>query len=167
MHSRCVACGVVLATGDGPVHRYLDSAPACWALYGRVLEREYADPVYRGAHRLTVDAYAVQHPGRPSPQTARSAAVHLIRLCLVLEHGRSTAEAVAAIQAAAACRATYHWLEPPAARGARTIADVHGATTPAEHVARVTAWARDVWQAWARHHAQIRDWLPLAARRRA
>jgi hypothetical protein len=149
------------------VHRYLESSPACWAAYGLVLEREYSDPAWLAVHRLTVDAYAVQHPGRRSPQTIRSAAVHLIRLCLLLEHGRSSAEAVAAMQAAAARKHAYHWLEPPPDRGARTIADVQGAATPAEHAARVTAWARDAWQAWQPHHAQIRAWLPAAAGRRA
>jgi len=148
------------------VHRYLESSPACWAAYGEVLEREYADAAYRGVHRLTVDAYAVQHPGRPSPQTIRSAAVHLIRLCLILEHGVATEAAVAAMLAAAARKGAYHWLEPPAGRGARTVADVRRAATPAEHAARVRDWALDAWRAWAPHHAQVRAWLPAGSPRR-
>ena len=63
----------------------MESSPSCWAAYGEVLAREYNDPAFMAAHRLTVDAYAVQHPGRPSPQSIQSVALHLISLCLVLE----------------------------------------------------------------------------------
>jgi hypothetical protein len=163
MTLRCVGCGVELAEVDGPVHRYLESSPACWAAYGEVLERQYSDPAYDVVHGLTVDAYAVQHPGRRSPQTIQSAAVHLIRLRLILEVGVSTEAAIGAMQAAASRKGAYHWLEPPAERGARTIADVRAAPTPAEHAERVRAWALDAWRAWAAHHHQIRAWLPAVA----
>lgn len=167
MLSSCVGCGVELEAIEGPVHRYLESSPACWAAYGAVLEREYSDRAYGGVHRYTVDAYAVQHPGRRSPQTIQSAAVHLIRLCLMLEEGISATVAVAAIVAAAARKADYHWLEPPASRGTLTVAYARAAATPAEHQARVREWAECAWQAWAPHHAQVRAWLPAAPRRRA
>jgi hypothetical protein len=65
---------------EGPVHRYLESSPGCWRLYGEVLAREYSDLAFWAAHRLTVDSYAVQHPGRSSPQTIQSVCVHLLSL---------------------------------------------------------------------------------------
>lgn len=38
-------------------------------------------------HRLSVDCHAAQHPGKPSPQAIQSVGVHLVALCLTLEHG--------------------------------------------------------------------------------
>ena len=35
-------------------------------------------------HRLSVDTYAVQHPGVPERRSIQSVAVHLMCLCLVL-----------------------------------------------------------------------------------
>jgi hypothetical protein len=32
-------------------------------VYGEMLAREYGDPAYFRVHQLTVDTYAVQHPG--------------------------------------------------------------------------------------------------------
>ena len=59
----CPGCGLELPQRDGPVHPYIGASAACWSLYGEVLTREYGDASYRSAHRLTLDAYAVQHPG--------------------------------------------------------------------------------------------------------
>ena len=52
-----------------------------------MIAREYSEPALGDIHRLTVDAYAAQHPGRPSPQSMKSVGVHLIRLCLAVEQG--------------------------------------------------------------------------------
>jgi Family of unknown function (DUF5946) len=68
--SACIGCGVPAI--DGPTHRYMESSPGCWHAYGEVLAQEYSDEAFRAAHRLTSDTCAVQHPGRPSPQSIRS-----------------------------------------------------------------------------------------------
>src|SRR4051812_1460015 len=83
----CPGCGGMFPEMEGPIHRYMESSPACWATYGEVLALEYSNPAYAENYRFGVDAYAVQHPGRPSPQSIQSVAVHLIRLCLLLECG--------------------------------------------------------------------------------
>jgi hypothetical protein len=83
---------------DGPVHRYMESSPGCWAAFGEVLAREYSDFNYARMHRLTVDSYAVQHPGQPSPQSIQSVALHLISLSLVLQHAVPMHEATAVLQ---------------------------------------------------------------------
>jgi hypothetical protein len=159
MRTRCPGCGVELKHVEGPVHRYLESSAACWALYGEVLAREYSDPAYMRVHRLTVDAYAVQHPGQPSPQTIQSAALHLMSLCLVLEESASFEAATAAMQAAAGRKGMYRWLDPPADRGAIDVARVHAAATAGEHADIVRALANSAWEAWSVHHAEIRAWL--------
>jgi hypothetical protein len=155
----CTGCGAVLPREDGPTHRYLESSPACWRLYGEVLAREYSDARYHAIHRLTVDAYAVQHPGSESPQSTQSVALHLISLYLVLERGWSPDGATRALQRAAKRKKELWWLEPPVNRGAVTVADVHATSTPTDHVAEVHHWSRAAWRAWAAHHATVRVWV--------
>lgn len=154
----CVGCGALFPEGDGPVHRYMDSSPGCWAAFGEVLAREYGDPVYGKVHRLTVDAYAAQHSGRESPQTVQSVAVHLISLSLVLERGVDARRATSAIRAAASRKGAFRWLPPPSPPGDLTVADVVRARNAGEHVAAVEAWARTVWLAWSCHHDTVRAW---------
>src|ERR1700688_1721358 len=60
---RCIGCQAEFARIDGPTHEYVLSSPGCWAAYGEVLAREYRDYRLARLHRLTVDTYAVQHPG--------------------------------------------------------------------------------------------------------
>lgn len=138
----------------------MESSPACWALYGEVLAREYSDPAYFALHRFTVDAYAAQHPGQPSPQSIQSVAVHLIRLCLLLEQELSPERANAAMLASVTHKERHVWLTPPGSLGALTIKDVHRAKDVEEHLRLVRAWAKSVWEAWSTHHATIKSWLP-------
>ena len=138
----------------------MESSPGCWAAYGEVLAREYSDPAYAANYRLSVDAYAVQHPGRSSPQSIQSVALHLIRLCLLLERGLEMSWANDAMLEATESKKKFVWLDPPATRGKITVADVHATKSAQEHVTRVREWAESAWQAWAVHHAQIRKWLP-------
>ncbi len=155
----CVGCGGQFPEIDGPVHRYMESSPGCWAAFGEVLAREYSDPTYFGVHRLTVDAYAVQHPGSPSRQSIQSVGVHLIRLCLFLEHGLSAENANGAMLKAAKLKHTFVWLEPPVSLGQLTVADVVKARTAQAHKSAVRAWAQSAWDAWLPHHDIIRTWL--------
>lgn len=158
--SKCPGCGGLFEDIEGPTHRYLEASPGCWAAYGELLAREYSDAAYYGVHRLTVDAYAVQHPGHPSPQSIQSVAVHLISLCLVLERGVDVQRATQAMQAAIKGKSRFTWLTPPASLGAVTVADVRAATGIEEHRKQVQAWGASAWAAWSPHHATIRSWLP-------
>ncbi len=154
----CIGCGADVADIDGPTHRYLGASPGCWAAYGDVLAREYSDALYFRNHRLTVDAYSVQHPGRPSPQTVQSAAVHLLSLCIVLEEGLPPDRATALLQGFVRHKKQFRWLDPPANHGPVTVVDVRAAATADEHCTLVRYWAESAWQAWAPHHGVIRDW---------
>lgn len=158
--SACVGCGAMLPPAEGPVHRYMTASPACWAAYGAVLAREYSDRAYAKFHRLSVDAYAVQHPGSPCSESIQSVAVHLCRLCLILEGGASIERANDAMLAVHKVERQFRWLEPPRQRGELTVVDVLAAQTPDEHARQVERWARSVWEAWAIHHETIRSWLP-------
>jgi hypothetical protein len=155
----CPGCGGLFPEIDGPTHRYMESSPGCWAAFGAVLAREYSDPTYFEIHRLTVDAYAVQHPGHPSRQSIQSVGLHLIRLCLHFEQKLPPAKANEAIKAAARVKHIFTWLEPPPSLGSLTVADVVGQDTAETHKPTVRAWAMSAWQAWSMQHNIIRQWL--------
>ena len=129
----CIGCGAMFEDREGPTHRYMESSPGCWAVFGEVVAREYSDVSYSALHRLTVDTYAVQHPGRPSAQSIQSVALHLMSLCLVLERGVEPARATVFLQAAAEPKGRFDWLAPPASRGAVTVKDIHVAANASEH----------------------------------
>ncbi len=142
----------------GPTHEYMESSPGCWAAFGRVLAREYSDQRFHAIHRLTVDAYAVQHPGQPSRQSIQSVGVHLVRLCLFIEHNLDPKRANDAMLVAARNKASYHWLAPPAALGTITVADIDAASDIEQHIERVRAWAEQMWDVWSGHHTIVRAW---------
>jgi hypothetical protein len=146
---------------DGPLHPYLGASVACWTVYGEVLAKEYGEYHYPSVHRLTVDAYSVQHPGTPSRRSIQSVAVHLVSLHLVLERGFSSEKATAGIRRVLEHRKQFVWLDPPSPIGNLTILDVWECTDFAQHEMRVKCWAESVWQAWSPHHETVRRWARL------
>lgn len=162
MTTRCSGCGVELPARDGPVHRYIESSPACWAAYGEVLAREYQNPEFMAVHRLTVDTYAVQHPGHPGPQATQSVGAHLLSLFAIIECGFSHSAATELLGKAVA-NVNFTWLEPPASMGPLTVLSVLSAVDLSEHKLAVKQWAASAWQAWADHHDTIRKWAEQAS----
>ena len=160
----CVGCGALVPDQPGPTHRYMTSSPGCWEIYGQVLAREYTDRAYASLHRLTVDAYAVQHPGTSSPQSIQSVGIHLLRLHLVLERGFSDAAAARVMPLLSRQKGRFHWLLPPPPMGGMTAVDVWRTSSTEQHRQAVMEWAQAAWQAWAPHHDQVRCWLPKELR---
>lgn len=109
------------------------------------------------SHRLTVDAYAVQHPGRPSPQSIQSVAAHLVSLHAVLELSMTHREATALIRICVE-NGRFEWLAPPRERYALNVLHPLAAGTASAHAVAVSEWARATWEAWAPHHEQVRAW---------
>jgi hypothetical protein len=70
--SPCPGCRLVLSDHDGPTHPYIGASPACWALYGWLIAREFNNPPYFSVHQMSTDTYAVQHPGVPERRTIQS-----------------------------------------------------------------------------------------------
>jgi len=134
---RCIGCGALMpeVDGPGPTHAYMPASQGCWQLYGEMAAREYGDPAYRTSGRQIVDAYAVQHTGINERRTAQSVWVHLISLCLVLEHGLAVEDSIRAMRRVVAGRPTFAWLPPPPSLGEVTVIDLHAATTAAQHTA--------------------------------
>lgn len=83
---RFPGCSGIFEPFEGPTHRYMISSPACWEWFGRVLAREYSHPTLLPTHRLSVDAYAAQHPGSDSRRAIQSVGLQLARLGIQLEH---------------------------------------------------------------------------------
>jgi Family of unknown function (DUF5946) len=165
----CMGCGAMLPASDGPVHRYMDSSPACWAIFNSL-----GDPTrpleFAPFNALRVDAYAVQHPGLPSSQQAiNSVAIHLMTLHGILEQGFKIDQVMWLRQRPSQSlgrpgsverHSRFHWLTPPSFANCLTVADVAVGKTPHERSRIVEAWARDGWRVWSEIHGdQVAIWF--------
>lgn len=137
----CEDCGASAAEGRA----------GCLEIFEEILAREFSDYRYGKIHRLTVDAYSLQHPDRYM-RSGKSFAAHLTGMCAALEGG----------DALEINRAVQRWLgtnpkvEKPAhlpeRRGSLNVTCLRDVADAGEHAGRVREWARDVWGAWAEHH---------------
>jgi hypothetical protein len=154
----CVGCGGLVPDEDGPVHRYMTAAPACWRLYGELGARGLPRTA-RSA--LIVDAYAVTHPGVRGPQSTPSVWIHLVTLCATLEQRWPVEEAIRIRRVAADAFDAWPWLDRPTTMGEITVADVDRAVRSADPAAAalVEAWVRAAWDAWSGHHGAVRSRL--------
>jgi len=124
-------------------------------LYGQVLAKEYGEYNYpEHTHRLTVDTYAIQHPGQPGKQSIQSVNLHLISLYFVLIKGLNGREATKIIGKVLEGNRKFEWLEPPVPNGRITVADVLKAANQEEHEKAVEKWAADVFGCWYSKHGQ-------------
>lgn len=154
----CPGCGADLPPLDGPTHAYMTSSPACWATFGAIIAAEYAMPALLPVHRLSVDAYAVQHPGDPSDRRAvQSVGLHLARLYRQLEYPAPPMETNEVMKGFAARKETIAHLAPPP-KFSMTAADVAPFAGAAQHGEMTVRWARAAWNDWRAHHAAIRRW---------
>jgi hypothetical protein len=147
----CLGCGAGVAGGR----------TGCQRLFDEVVAREFG--YYRGGkiHRLTVDAYRLQHP-EEYMRSGKSFAAHLTGLCAAIEFEDSLE----------INRVVQKWLsrnpviDKPASlpdrRGDLTIIYIHRAANAEEHTKRVREWAHAVWSAWAEHHDLARQLISKA-----
>lgn len=135
------------------------ASPGCWAAYGAFLsgglQGSTSGPLAMPQAALTVDAYAVQHPGVPAPQATQSVWVHLITLHLVLEGGWAPSQAIRLRTIGADASAGWAWLEPPGSMGPVTAIDVVHADE-LDRSTTVRAWVDGAWAAWSVHHPAVR-----------
>lgn len=154
MSERCFSCGGAFETvPDGATHAYMLSTPGCWSTFGAVLAREYSDPVlFDASHRLSVDAYAIQHPGLAGERRAvQSVWLHAASLWLVLKQGVDHAVATSALK-----RLVSH--TPPDLPKTPVFSVTHAdvmAHCVAEHMKRVREWARAALDDWSELHEEI------------
>lgn len=155
----CPGCGAHLQAVDGPVHAYMASSPACFAAFNLVIAAEYSDPGLMAVHRLSVDTYAVQHPGNAEDRRCvQSVGLHLARLCVQLDSVMRPRETNEVMVRFSGQKASLVWLTPPRVFR-KTIADVVGSAGSDGHANAVRDWAKSTWQDWSAHHATIKRWV--------
>lgn len=162
--TRCPGCGLTMPARFGTAHPRTGTSSACWALFGAVLAREFADPAYyRDVHFLTVTTYAVQHPPKPSWAAAEALSLQLITMQLATERELPREEIEPAVaRLAAAPPRRVRWLQPPRPNGTVTVDHLLRAASAAQHGSAVRDWAANVWTAWREHHETIRHWAAEA-----
>ena len=135
--SNCSSCGAGVS-GD---------LEGCRKLFDEVIAREFSDFRYGKVHRMTVDAYSLQHPDRYL-KSFTSHAAHLTGLCWAFDYDGSQRIG----------NAIKKWLDThpekqkipaPVFRGNMTILDVYNARDAGEHTELVKKWAWEAWQAWS------------------
>ena len=154
--AECYGCGALVDDIEGLPHKYIGATQGCWDLYGKVLVKEYGEYNYpKHTHRLTVDTYAIQHPGQPGKQSIQSVNIHLISLYYVLIKNMNGASATKMIGKILENMPTLKWLEPPTPNGRITVVDVLKATNQEEHERVVLKWAENVFDCWFSKHKQV------------
>jgi hypothetical protein len=155
--SRCPGCGETFEVSDGPVHRYMTSTPGCWRAFGELLAADYSSPERMDFHQLVVDAYAAQHPGDDGPQQIQSVGLHLMTMCLFLEHDTDPALGTS-LHRKMIGRPTFTRVPRS---GPGTLSVRHVPVTGRPNAARTATyeWASAVWNSYAGAHATVRRWL--------
>lgn len=155
---KCYGCGALVEDTMGATHEYIGAVAGCWAIFGEILAKEFNNPAYfYPAHRLTVDAYAIQHPGVPGRKSIQSVHVHLAGLYLTLEKNLDIQKTPKVMSALTEQSESFVWLEPPVPNGTITVLDVVKAESAKEHQEIVRKWAEDIWNAWKAHHEKIKQ----------
>lgn len=149
---KCPSCG---AAG-------VNSIEECQARFEKILEREFTNPVFFKVHRLTIDAYSLQHPEQYMKST-KSAAAHLTGMCWSMEHSYSQHLAGTIKKWVDGAR-TFTRIAPPMplARGEITLNHVIDISDPEKYFIAVTEWAESAWNAWQIHWPQARKWIEEA-----
>ena len=154
---QCFACCALVPDIDGPTHKYMLSAPGCWKLYGEILAKEYSPENYDAdSHRISVDTYAVTHPGDNNERRAiQSVNIHLIRLYYLFEEEMKGERLLQVIKNAAEDEELHKkllWLNPPSFENTLHINDVLIAQNSEQHKKIIRSWGESVWSLWKDKH---------------
>ena len=138
----------------------MESSPGCWRLFGELVASDYSSVERMAFHQVIVDAYAAQHPGAGDRRQVQSVGLHLMTLCLFLEH-----DADPALGPSLHRRMIDRPVFTPLSRtgpGALTVAHVP-ADGAVEEVRRAAfEWATAVWTTYEPAHATVDEWLRVA-----
>jgi len=153
---KCYGCGASVENITGQPHKYIGATQGCWSLYGEILAKEYGEYGYPElTHRLTVDTYAIQHPGKPGRQSIQSVNIHLISLYAILNKNFDGQKATKLIGDLLSKQPTFEWLDPPVPNGTKTVKYVLAAMNKQEHEQLVREWADDVFKCWYSKHKKV------------
>lgn len=156
--SVCPGCGLGMpVSASASYDGYYNCSRECWSVYAEVLGEQFSNAIVFGqCHQLTVDAYAVQHPGGVHPD--KSIAVHLVGLHAAFELSVHQMRIARLLQQLAASVSEWPHFPPPTAASGEleTVFSVAMSGSAAEHVTQAKAWAHAVWTKWEQHHDAIR-----------
>lgn len=152
----------MLATTATAIHPYMTSSPGCWERFGLILAEQY-NPARMPFHQLTVDAYAASHPGLPGstakdPRSIQSVAIHLMTLCLFVEHDTDPVHGPK-LHRLMVERPAFTQLAAPDFAERLNVSDMTLGASDELAREQAWAWARDVWDAHRANHDTVRAWL--------
>lgn len=153
----CPGCGGSFPLLEGPSHRYMIGSRGCWHAFTCVLAADYVSPERMSFHQLVVDAYAAQHPSGNAQQQVQSVGLHLMTLCLFLEHGADPAQGTQ-LHRRMVRRPAFHRLER-SDPGGLTVLHVPVEGPAAGARAAAYEWAEAVWTTYRHEHPTVRAWL--------
>lgn len=156
--TKCVGCGAELKHVDGPTHAYMASSAACFAAFNTLLSFEYGCRDLKKINRLTVDTFAVQHPGEnQSRQEIQSVGLHLARLGVQMDGLMPPAQTNAVMLDLGQFKSSLIYLAPPK-KFSITVSDIAPFAGTEVHAAKVQEWAAATWDDWRDHHTYTREW---------
>lgn len=160
-HNRaCPGCGGEFPPDDGPTHPYLESSPGCWRVFGELGAADYSSVERMTFHQVNVDAYAAQHPGAGDRRQVQSVGLHLMTLCLFLEHDVDPAHGPK-LHKRMIDRPTFHRLTR-SGPGELTVAHVPTDGPVADARRASFEWGAAVWASYEPSHVTVRDWVRIA-----
>lgn len=161
---------------ESGIARYGVATPECAATFFEILTLEGERYGYPPAHRLIIDAYALQHPPYKEVQqllgisprlidaSIQSISIHLLALYCAIEK-KMPLETIAAemnqiLTQSNKHKVTFDLLSPPSGIGVLKAIDVHALMskkllTLEEYTQLAWDWAHTVWRAWAHEHDTI------------
>ena len=135
----------------------MTASPACWRYFSELLATCYSATDRLNFGQLILDAYAAQHPGEGRREQVQSVGIHLMTLCLFLEHDVDPSRGSDFHQRMIR-RPTFHRILP---QGATHLTVRHVPLDGAAEDARDRAveWSRAVWSLYSENHDTVRLWL--------
>lgn len=179
---QCYGCKAVFPIQNGldqcaGIGRYGVAIPECLAAFYDIIARECELFGYPPAHRLIIDAYAVQHPRRAEWQkklnieprliqaSIQSIGIHLIALYCAIELKMELSSIAKVMNSILANmgenKFEFSDLTAPEELGSIKVADVRAAffakeCSIEEYTQLARQWAQVAWDAWKDHHDLIR-----------
>ena len=156
----CPGCGGVFLPDDGPTHPYLESSPGCWRVFGELGAADFSSVERMAFHQMNVDAYAAQHPGAGDRRQVQSVGLHLMTLCLFVDHDVDPAHGPK-LHKRMIDRPEFHALTRTGP-GELTVAHVP-TDGPVEDARRASyEWGAAVWTSYEPSHGTVQEWLRMA-----
>ncbi len=150
----CPSCG---AQGIGGL-------AGCDETFSQLIGEEFSNALLFRAHRLTVDAYCLQHPEKYMI-SSKSATAHLAGICWSLEIEESVHMPPALKQLVDGPQQFERIAVPaPQQRGAVNILHLTELTDPQDYLRAAREWAQSAWTAWPHAWEQTRAWIARARR---